>query len=142
MATYNEPTRDYEFLVSEAPGTLSREVVSVVVSTTTATQVLAGMVLAVGPGSDASTADPVTYGPYDGVNATNSGYRTAVAVLAGTIDEAAGVTAGAVTATAIFRLAEVKNGSLQWGTTASTQTAHKATAVASLATKYIVARSS
>jgi hypothetical protein len=135
MATYNEPTRDYEFLVSEVvPGTLSREVIDVVVSTTTATQILAGMVLGVG------TATTTTYGPYDG--STNAGYQTASAILCSTIDEAAGVTAGTVKATAIFRLAEVREGSLQWGTTASTQTAFKTTAKASLATKHIVARSS
>ena len=133
MATFNEPVRDYEFLVSEfVPGTLSREVIEVDVSTTTATKVLAGMVLGLGTGT--------TYGPYDG--STDAGYQTASAILASTIDEEAGVTAAKVVATAIFRLAEVREGHLQWGTEASTQSAFRTTAKASLATKHIVARTS
>jgi len=39
-------------------------------------------------------------------------------------------------------LAEVRKGHLQWGVTASTQTGHQATAITSLATKHIVARTS
>jgi ribose 5-phosphate isomerase len=133
MATFNEPVRDYEFLVSEiVPGTLSREVIEVTVATNAATKVLAGMVLGLGTGT--------TYGPYDG--STNAGYQTASAILASTIDEAAGVTGGKVVATAIFRLAEVRKGHLQWGSTALASTAAQATAIASLATKHIVARTS
>lgn len=122
MATTTELPRPYGFLLSEAPGTLSRETVTIVSGTG---------VVAPGTVLGKITAS----GKYEYFDASgNTGIETAVAI---TLERADATSADAACAV-IFRLAEVTADALVWsGTNDATD---KANGLADLATKYIIAR--
>jgi hypothetical protein len=100
MSTYNEPIRPLEFLDSEAPGSLSRENV-----TLTASQgaLVAGTVLA-------KVTSTGHYVVYDNASVT-AGINVADAVLAYPAENSGSTQS----VTVIERLAEVKSASLNWG---------------------------
>ena len=112
MATYNEPVRNYEFLLCEGPGTISREKVTLLQDATNAQPVVAGTVL----GKITASGK---YTPYDDAVAglVAAGATTAAAILAQTVDTAA-IAAGDVTVQIIARFAEVKEDMLTWHTLA------------------------
>lgn len=121
MATYTEPQRPAEVLTSEAPGTLSREIVTVVAgSGTLAAGTVLGKITASGK-----------YTPYDDDNVDGS--ETAAAITLEAVDATADVTVATV-----FRLAEVKSTALQWA--ATNDATDKTNGLADLAAKFIIAR--
>lgn len=122
MAATTESVRHADFLISEAPGTLSRETITVASGQGA---LVAGTVL----GKITSGGE---YGAYDDDN--NDGTETAVGILLHNID----ATSAAVKATIIVRLAEVSDAKVTWASTndAGDKTAGKA----DLAAKYIVFR--
>ena len=114
-----------EFLLSEAPGSLSRENATVTVAA--ATKLSPGHVLAlVG----------TKYEEYD--NAGTDGSETAKAVLYAECDNTDGIAAADFEVAVVARLAEVRDADLSWfsGASAGDKTAGKA----DLAAVYIVAR--
>ncbi len=122
MATYNEPIRPAEFLLSEADGTLSRESVTIAAGSGV---IKAGTVL----GRIAANGK---YTAYDDDIADGSGAAVAIALMQvdATNDDAACVV--------ITRLAEVKAASLIW---AATNDANDKTAgIADLAARFIILR--
>ncbi len=121
MASYTEPQRPFEFLISEADGTLSRETVVIVAGS-------AGLVPGLVLGKITASGK---YAPYDDDNA--DGTETAVAILLEAVDATADVSAAVV-----FRLAEVKTAALQWAGT--NDAGDKTAAYVDLATKFIIAR--
>ena len=134
MATFNEPNRNYAFLMNEGPGTISREAVTLLRDATTAQPVIAGTVLGMITASG-------KYTPYDDAVAglVAAGATTAAAILAETVDEAL-IAAGDVTVQIIKRFAEVKESELSWHTLAdATSKAAAKTALAN--TNLIVIRS-
>lgn len=122
MTAVNEGQRAGEFLISEAPGSLSRAAITLVSG---AGDLVAGTVLAKITASGKYTV-------YD--NAGSDGTETAAAVLYAAAD-ASSADAAAV---AIVRLAEIDTNDLTWfdGAIAGDKTA----AYADLATAYIIAR--
>lgn len=122
MATYTESQRPLEFLLSEAPGTLSRESVTIVSG---AGEVVAGTVL----GKITASGK---YKPYDDDNGDGSDTAAAIALM--TVDATSADAACAV----VFRLAEVKTDALVWAGT--NDAGDKTAGLADLAAKYIVAR--
>lgn len=132
MATYNEPTRNYTFLMSEfSPGTLSREKVTLLQDATKAQPCVAGTVLGMITASG-------KYTPYDDAVAglVGVGATTAAGILAENVDEDV-LAAGDVTVQIIKRLAEVKEAELVWHTLADATS--KAAAKASLSTTNMIA---
>lgn len=111
-----------EFILSEAPGTLSREKVTVTVPA--ATRFQPGHVLGL-----VSTK----YQEYD-----NSNPAAAAAILYNELDNTAGGAPADFTATVVIRLAEVRKADLQWksGLTSNDKDA----AYVDLATTYVIAR--
>lgn len=98
MTAYTEGQRPYEFLLSEGPGTISRQNITV---RSGAGVLKAGTVL----GKVSAT------GKYEGYDdGLTGGPQTAAGVLCADVD----ATSADVAATAILRLAEVKNDALQW----------------------------
>lgn len=133
MATYSEATRNYAFLMNEGPGTLSRQVVTLLQDASNAQPILPGTVLG------KITANS-KYTPYDDAVAglVGTGATVAAAILADHVTEAA-IAAGDVSVQVIARFAEVKESELVWHTLADTTS--KATAKADLANnKMIVLR--
>ena len=122
MTTLTESTHAGEFLVSEANGTLSRDVVTIVSG---AGVISAGMVL----GKITASGK---YSPYDDDNA--DGTETAACIAFDEVD----ATSTDVNVTAIFRDAEVKLSALQWA--ATNDATDKANGLADLAAKNIIAR--
>lgn len=122
MAAVTESNRNLEFLLTEGPGTLSRETVTV----------------ASGQGllKSGSVLGKITasgkYGLYDDDN--TDGTETAAAILCYDTD----ATAADVPAAVIFRVAEVKAGSLVWA--ATNDAGDKAAGVADLSAKFIISR--
>lgn len=121
MTATTESKRDLAFLVSEAPGTLSRETVTIASG---AGALPAGRVL----GKVTSSGEYISY---DDDN--DDGSETAAAVLCHAVD----ATSAAVSATVIFRLAEV-NSLINWAST--NDSTDIANGVADLAAKYIIIR--
>lgn len=101
MATFTEPTRPLEFLLSEGNGQISREKITIKASSGAlgASRVLA---------KETATGK---YVAYDDASAT-AGVNVADAVLCYDVPNSA----SDQTATAIVRLAEVKAAALDWGT--------------------------
>lgn len=123
MAATTELARDLGFLVSEAPGSLSREQVTIVAGTGS-NQVVAGTVLGKVTASG-------KYALYDDDNV--DGTEVAVGVLTHTVDST-----DDVTATIIVRLAEVTSTALIWAST--NDAGDKTAGLADLAAKYVIAR--
>lgn len=119
MATYQEPIRDYESLLSEGEGSISREAVTLAEGAGTLS---AGSVL----GTVTASGHFAAYDPE-----ADDGTETAIAVLMQT------ASAGQQ-ATAIVRLAEVKKDALLWAV--SLDAGQKATAYAELAQNFVLAR--
>lgn len=122
MTTLTETTHAGEFLVSEANGTLSREVVTIVSGSGV---IPAGMVL----GKITASGK---YKPYDDDN--GDGSETAVAIAYAGVDATSADKEVAV----IFRDAEVKLSALQWAST--NDATDKTNGLADLAGKNIIAR--
>lgn len=122
MTTLTETTHAGEFLVSEANGTLSREVVTIVSGSGVIT---AGMVL----GKITASGK---YKPYDDDNVDGS--ETAAAIAYDGVD----ATSADKAVTVIFRDAEVKLSALQWA--ATNDATDKTNGLADLAGKNIIAR--
>jgi len=122
MTTYAEPARPFEFLLSEAPGTLSRETVTVVSGSG-----------AISPGH---VLGKVTasgkYAPYDDDNANGTEAAIALAL------EAVDATSGDVACAVITRLAEVKSSKLVWA--ATNDAGDKTAGLADLAARLVIAR--
>lgn len=134
MATFNEPVRNYEFLLNEGPGTLSREKVTLLQDASNAQPVVAGTVL----GKITASGK---YTPYDDAVAglVAAGATVAAGILAQTVDPTA-IAAGDVTVQIIKRFAEVKSSALTWHTLADATS--KAAALTALAdTNMILIRS-
>jgi len=126
MATYTEPVRPLEFLISEANGQLSREKVTLLAAQG---DLLPGMVLAKITASG-------KYVPYDDdANGTTPG----IGVAAGILCYPAPNNAADQSVTIIARNSEVKNALLQWE--ASNDSTEKAAAVVDLAAVNIIVRS-
>lgn len=125
MATFNEPVRGLEFLISEANGQLSREQV-----TLTASQgaLLPGTVMAKVTGTG-------NYVPYDD---DANGATPGTGVAAGILCYAAPDSASTQIVTIIARQAEVKSSMLVWE--ASNDAGEKTAALAELAALGIIAR--
>lgn len=122
MATYTEPYRSFEALLSEGSGSISREAVTIKSGSG---------VLAAGTVLGKITAS----GKYEGYDDGNSGgSATAAAVLAQAVD----ATSSDIVATAIVRMAEVKKDALQW--VAAVDSTAKTKAYGDLAGSYIIAR--
>lgn len=119
MATYQEPIRDYEALLSEGEGSISRQAVTIAAGAGTLS---AGSVL----GTVTASGHFAAHDP-----AAEDGTETATAVLMQT------ASAGQQ-ATAIVRLAEVKTAALAW--IAGITTEQKASAYADLKTAFVIAR--
>lgn len=122
MTTFTEGTQAGEFIVSEAPGTLSREVVTIVSGSGVIT---AGMVL----GKITATGK---YKPYDDDNVDGS--ETAAAIAYSGVD----ATSADKVVPVIFRNAEVKLSSIQWA--ATNDATDKTNGLADLAAKNIIVR--
>jgi Bacteriophage lambda head decoration protein D len=123
MAALTESTRTGQFLVSDAPGTLSRETVTVDVPAGTALEV--GTVLGCLSGTG-------HYAPYD--NRNSDGTETAVGVLyARQVND--GIAPASVKAVIIDCLAEVNADLLVWS-----DGVDEAGGLADLAAKFIKAR--
>lgn len=122
MTTYTESQRPLEFLITEAPGTLSRENVTIVSG---AGVITAGTVLG-------QITIGGKYTSYDDDNVDGSEVAAAIALM--TVDATTADAACAV----IFRLAEVKTDALQWAGT--NDAGDKAAGLVDLAAKYIIAR--
>lgn len=121
MTTYTEPYRASEIIASEAPGTLSRETVTIVAGSGA---IVAGTVL----GKITASGK---YAPYDDDNADGTEVAAAIAL--------ENVTATAdVTCATLFRLAEFKADILQWAGT--NDAPDKAAGLVDLAAKYLIAR--
>jgi len=122
MTTYAEPGRALDFLLSEAPGTLSRDTVTLASGHGT---LAAGMVLAAqGDGK---------YAPFDQDASSSDGPVTASCILCYEAD-----TTAEVSATVISRLAEVDGNLLAWST--NNDAGDKAFGIAELATQFIIVR--
>ena len=121
MATFLEPIRPFEFLITEAPGTLSRETVTIVAGSL---GLVPGMVLG-------KITVGGKYAPYDNDNA--NGTEVAAAILLEAVDATADVSAAV-----IARIAEVKSASLQWASTVAA--GEKAPAYVDLALQHIIVR--
>jgi hypothetical protein len=121
MATYTEATRASEVILSEAPGTLSRETVTIASG---AGVIPVGMVLGKITGDG--------YTPYD--DGSDDGSETAVCVALESVDATSADKSCAV----LIRLAEVKNDLLAWH--ADADATAKTAALASLAGAYLIAR--
>lgn len=121
MAATTESARDLEFLISEAPGTLSREQVIVAAG---AGVLAAGTVMG-------QISEGGKYAPYDDDNVDGTG--TAVGILTHQVDATADVKA-----TLIVRLAEVANAKIVWAST--NDAGDKTAGLADLAAKFIIAR--
>jgi hypothetical protein len=121
MTTYTEPGRALDFLISEAPGTLSRDTVTLAAGTGT---VLAGTVLGA-----------LVSGKYAAFDEDDSsdGPSTASAILCYDTD----ITADA-TATVISRLAEVDGNLLVWAS--ANDAGDKTAGITELASQFIVVR--
>lgn len=122
MTTYTEATRAAEIIRSEAPGTLSRETVTVVNGTAA---FAAGMVLGKVTASG-------KYALYDDDN--NDGTETAAAIAL----EACDASGGDKTCAVLFRLAEYKSDLLVWAGT--NDAGDKTAGLADLAAKYLIGR--
>lgn len=122
MATYTEPYRNFEALLSEGDGSISREVVTI---KSGAGVLAAGTVL----------GKVTTGGKYEGYDdGKSNGAETALAVLAQSVD----ASSADVSATVIARLAEVKKDALQW--IAAVDATAKTKAYSDLAAVYVIAR--
>ena len=122
MTTDTEPGRAIDFLLSEAPGSLSRDTVTLAKGVG---DLAAGTVLGV----------LVTgqYAPFD-EDDSSDGPQDASAILCYATD----TTAAAVSATVISRLAEVDGDLLVWA--AGNDTNDKAAGVTELASQFIIVR--
>lgn len=122
MATYTEPYRNFEALLSEGDGSISREVVTI---KSGAGVLAAGTVL----------GKVTTGGKYEGYDdGKSNGAETALAVLAQSVD----ASSADVSATVIARLAEVKKDALQW--ISAVDATAKTKAYSDLAAVYVIAR--
>jgi len=122
MATYNEPIRPAEFLLSEAEGTLSRE--SVVIASGSGV-IQPGTVLG-------KITTGGKYAPFDDDN--TDGTETAVAIALMQVD----ATSAEAPCAVITRLAEVKSTALVWAST--NDAGDKTAGIADLAARYIILR--
>ncbi len=127
MAIQNEEQYAGEFILTEAPGELSRDTVTVTVPA--ATKMPAGAVL-----GKITASGKYTY--YDDDN--TDGTEAAKAVNINPLDNSAGLTAADFTAAVISGLAEVRKASLQWAGTVDS--GDKTAAYADLAALFIKAR--
>jgi hypothetical protein len=134
MATYTEPTRNYTFIKTEGPGTISREVVIMLQDASKTQPCKAGTVL----GKITASGK---YTPYDDAVAglVATGATVAAGILAQNVD-ADLLAAGDVSVQIIRRFAEVKEAELTWHSLADATS--KAAAKTALAdTNMIVIRS-
>lgn len=122
MAATTETARDLEFLISEAPGSLSRELVTVASG---AGALVAGTVLG-------KITSGGKYTVYDDDN--NDGSETAVGILTHAVD----ATSADQKASIIVRLAEVSNAKVVWG--ANNDADDKTAGKADLAATYVIFR--
>lgn len=123
MATYTEPSRPFQFLLSEGEGEISRESITVASG---AGVLLPGTVL----GKVTASGKYVAYD-----NDAADGSQTAVAILCYGID----ATSADVTTSAIVRLAEVSKANLAWGAAVTTQ-GEKDAAYVDFASAFVIAR--
>jgi hypothetical protein len=122
MTTYTEPYRANEVLLSEAPGTLSRESITIVSGSGA---IVAGLVLGKVTASG-------KYAPYDDDNADGTEVAAAIAL------EAVDATSADQTCAVAFRLCEVRSSAIQWaGTNDATD---QTNGLADLAAKYVIVR--
>jgi hypothetical protein len=122
MTTYTESQHNYEALLSEGDGSISREVVTV---KSGAGNLAAGTVL----------GKVTSGGKYEGYDdGKSNGAETAVAVLMQAVD----ASSADVSATVIVRLAEVKKDALQW--IDAVDATAKTKAYSDLAAAYVIAR--
>lgn len=124
MTTYTEPYRASEIILSEAPGTLSREVITVVSGTGALS---AGTVI----GKVTASGKWRTYD--DG---HSDGSQTTVGVLLEAID----ATSADITCSALLRFAEVKKDLLQWDAACDSTAKTAAYAALIAAPTFIAAR--
>lgn len=124
MTTFTESYNAGEFLVSEANGTLSREVVTVVAGSGV---IPVGMVL----GKITASGK---YKPFDDDNTDGSELAAGLCIAYQSVD----ATSADKKCVVIFRDAEVKLSALQWA--ASNDAGDKSSGLAKLATKNIIAR--
>ena len=122
MTTLTESTHAGEFIVSEANGTLSREVVTVASGSGV---IPAGMVLG-------KITVGGKYKPYDDDNADGSEVADAIAY------DGVDATSADQSVVVVFRDAEVKLSALQWA--ATNDATDKTNGLADLAAKNIIAR--
>lgn len=122
MPTFTEPFRPYEVLISEAPGTLSRESITI---TSGQGALSAGYVVA-------KLSATGKYVKYD--NAGSDGSETAAAILLQAVD----ATSADADVVAVVRLAEVKTDALVWDS--GVDGAGKTAGLVDLATAFIKAR--
>jgi hypothetical protein len=122
MTTYTEGYRASEIILSEAPGTLSRETVAIASG---AGVITAGLVLGKVTASG-------KYAPYDDDN--DDGTQTAVCIALESVD----ATSAEKTCAALFRLAEFKADILQWAST--NDAGDKTAGLDDLAAKYLIGR--
>jgi hypothetical protein len=122
MATFHEPIRNYEALLSEGEGSISREAVTI---KSGAGALMAGTVL----------GKVTTGGKYEGYDdGKSNGAEVAVAVLMQSVD----ATSADVAATAVLRVCEVKKDALQW--IAAVDATAKTKAYADLASSLVIVR--
>ena len=122
MATYTEPYRASEIILSEAPGTLSRETVTIVSGTAAFS---AGTVL----GKITASGK---YKPYDDDNADGSEVAAAIAL------EDIDASGADTMCSTLFRLAEYKADILQW--VGTNDAGDKTAGLADLVAKNLIGR--
>ena len=127
MAIKTEEQYTGEFILTESPGELSRDNVTVTVPASTKLQ--PGFVLG------KITADG-NYAPYD--NDNTDGTEAAAGVLYGELDNSASESAADFEAVIINAVAEVRKADLQWGS--GVLDAEKTAAYADLAALFVKAR--
>jgi Na+-transporting NADH:ubiquinone oxidoreductase subunit NqrA len=104
MAELNEGKHTGEFILAEAPGTISRDTVTVTVGA--ATKLAPGTVL----GKLSGTG---LYVPYD--DSASDGSENAAGILYGELDNSEGIAPADITGVVIDAIAEVREDDLVWG---------------------------
>jgi hypothetical protein len=128
MATYTEATRASEVILSEAPGTLSRETITIASG---AGAIAVGMVLGKVTASG-------KYIPYDDGNVDASGNGDGSQNAAAIALEAVDATSADKTCAVLIRLGEYKTDMLAWAS--AVDATAKTAAYASLAGVYLIGR--
>ena len=122
MTTYQEPIRNFEALLSEGEGSISREAVTI---KSGAGALMAGTVL----------GKVTSGGKYEGYDdGKTNGAEVACAVLVQSVD----ATSADVAATAVLRVCEVKKDALQW--IAAVDATAKTKAYSDLASSFVIVR--